>query len=281
MKPINKLYVSDLDGTLLDWRGQLSDGTRAGLIELLEGGCPFTLASARSVASMKPLFEGVPIALPVVELNGAFVSDMATGEHYACQSIASDVVREVCQKGLATNLPPYLSTFDGARDHLYYTEPINDGQLWYLSDRKESEDPRLERVDDVAIGFDHQVVCVTFISPANNLVPLGDWIEEAFPGEVYTHLYENAYDPGWFWLTVHAFHATKASGLAILAERLGVPLRDVTVFGDNINDISMFREAGYGVAVKNAEPDLKRHADEIVGTNEEDAVVAWLRGEWK
>lgn len=70
---------------------------------------------------------------------------------------------------------------------------------------------------------------------------------------------------------------TKATGLAVVAERLGVDPHEVLVFGDMPNDIPMFTWAGWGrVAVGNAHPELRTLADEITATNDEDGVAAWL-----
>jgi hydroxymethylpyrimidine pyrophosphatase-like HAD family hydrolase len=70
---------------------------------------------------------------------------------------------------------------------------------------------------------------------------------------------------------------TKATGLSVVAERLGVDPREVLVFGDMPNDVSMFQWAGWGrVAVGNAHPEVRALADEVTSTNDEDGVAAWL-----
>ena len=57
-------------------------------------------------------------------------------------------------------------------------------------------------------------------------------------------------------------------------------MADVTVFGDMVNDISMFRAAGRSVAVANADEELKAHADEVIGPHTDDSVVEYLRRQW-
>jgi Cof subfamily protein (haloacid dehalogenase superfamily) len=70
---------------------------------------------------------------------------------------------------------------------------------------------------------------------------------------------------------------TKASGLAVVADSLGVDSDDVLVFGDMPNDLPMFAWAGWGrVAVANAHPDVLAAADEIVPSNDEDGVALYL-----
>jgi hypothetical protein len=80
-------YVSDLDGTLLANNASLSEFSRAHLAQLLREGLSFTVASARSVVAMQLMLQGLPIQLPVVEFNGAFLSDLATGRHEVINSI--------------------------------------------------------------------------------------------------------------------------------------------------------------------------------------------------
>jgi Cof subfamily protein (haloacid dehalogenase superfamily) len=70
---------------------------------------------------------------------------------------------------------------------------------------------------------------------------------------------------------------TKASGLAVVADSLGVDPRDVLVFGDMPNDLAMFGWAGWGrVAVANAHPEVLALADEVTLGNDEDGVAVYL-----
>lgn len=78
---MSHLYVSDLDGTLLSNNGTLSNNSRAALQQLLSDGVAFSVASARSVVSIKPILSGIRLSLPVIEFNGAFLSDLDSGRH--------------------------------------------------------------------------------------------------------------------------------------------------------------------------------------------------------
>jgi hydroxymethylpyrimidine pyrophosphatase-like HAD family hydrolase len=70
---------------------------------------------------------------------------------------------------------------------------------------------------------------------------------------------------------------TKASGLAVVADCLGVDPRDVLVFGDMPNDLPMFGWAGWSrVAVANAHPEVLAMADEVTSSNDADGVAAYL-----
>jgi hypothetical protein len=53
----------------------------------------------------------------------------------------------------------------------------------------------------------------------------------------------------------------------------------LTVFGDQMNDLTMFGAAAHAIAVANAREELKRHATEVIGSNEEDSVVRYILGQ--
>jgi hydroxymethylpyrimidine pyrophosphatase-like HAD family hydrolase len=53
------------------------------------------------------------------------------------------------------------------------------------------------------------------------------------------------------------------------------------VFGDNINDLKMFQFADRAIAVGNAQPEAIRHADQVIGSNAEDAVVRYIQADWR
>src|SRR5690606_20419093 len=128
------LYVSDLDGTLLAGSGRLSEYSRTTLRELLAEGLPFSVASARSVASIRTVLAGVPLALPVVELNGALISDLCTGRHEVVNAIEPEIAEDIYRLFVQLGHAPFIATFDGAADCLYYPAVTNEGMQWYVSD---------------------------------------------------------------------------------------------------------------------------------------------------
>jgi hydroxymethylpyrimidine pyrophosphatase-like HAD family hydrolase len=89
-------------------------------------------------------------------------------------------------------------------------------------------------------------------------------------------LAEYRYTPGWFFLTVHDAHSTKDRGIRALQAACGLEDHELVVFGDDVNDIPMFRIAARGVAMANAVDAVKQVAHEIAGSNEEDGVLRWI-----
>jgi len=272
-----KLYVSDLDGTLLRSDATLSDFSRQTLARLLDGGLAFTVASARSVVAMQTLLAGLGIRLPVIELNGAMLSDLATARHQVVHAIEPALLADLYAFLRKRAHSAFLSCVDGHRDHLYYAETTNEGMAWYVKDRIAARDTRLRRVDALTACFGEAVVAVTLVERRETLEETRRAIAERFPGAVATNFFENGYSPGWFWLTLHDRRATKDQAVRELLELTGVAPSDLVVFGDHWNDITMFQIA---IAVANAADELKAHATELIGTNDDDAVAKYIATDW-
>jgi len=274
---VSRLFVSDLDGTLADREAKLSPFTRKSLRALLDAGLPFTVASARSVHTLGPILEGLPLRLPVVEFNGAFITDLKTRVPIVCHALEPHVAEATIRAALELGVPPFVSTFAHSQQQLYPPLVLaNAGIAWYDASRRAARDTRLRGASDPLTLLDRAITCLTMIGERARLATLAQSIAETFPGSTHCLLYENAYQPGWYWLSVQSVFASKAHALRALAEGAGVALEQTTVFGDEVNDIPMFEIAGRGVAVENAIADLKRIAHEIIGAHHTDSVVRYL-----
>ncbi len=273
-------YVSDLDGTLLNDDAQVSTESRRILTALLADGLPFTVASARSVVSMRPLLAGLPLRLPVVNLNGAYISDLATGAHRVMNTIEAAVAEELFARVATAGHLPFVSTFDGARDRVYYADAGNEWAAWYVRDRVAAQDERLQRVDDLAATLAEHVVSLTVIDRWERIDDLAASIAETFAEQVVLDIYENRYSRGWHWVTVHDRRATKDQALQVLREQEGLTQHELVVFGDWTNDLGMFRLADRALATENALDEVKAAATAVIGPNTADSVARTIRDDW-
>ncbi|MBN3958956.1 HAD hydrolase family protein [Nostoc sp. NMS8] len=277
---MNTLYVSDLDGTLLGDNAILSSFSKKILSELLHQGLQFTVASARSVVSMQAILKDLNLRLPIIEFNGAFISDLDSGRHEIINSICPSVVESIYKLILEFGCVPFISSFNGTEDCVYYKDVMNDGMIWHINDRLASKDRRLRSIEDLTLSFSDQIVCLTVIGHAHELLELQGAIIERHETNVETHLMENQYSPGWYWLTIHDCKATKGQAIRTLVENYGLQESEIVVFGDQINDIKMFKIANHAIAVANADAKLKRYATLLIGSNIEDSVVKYIHQDW-
>ena len=274
------LYVSDLDGTLLRNDTSLSQYSKDTLNFLLDQGLLFTVASARSIASMRRLLAGLRLRLPVVEFNGALVSDLASGRHYLVRELQRDILPGLWQQITDAGHLPFISTYDGKADRRYYRDITNDGMAWYVRNRRLNQDPCMRYLHDLQRGLDDQVVCLTVIGPGPELEKLADEMNHRHAGRIQTQCYENQYSPGWHWLTIQDARATKEHGILFLKRVKDLEDRRLVVFGDEVNDLDMFNVADEALAVANAIPALKERATGIIDTNEADGVARYISGHW-
>jgi Cof subfamily protein (haloacid dehalogenase superfamily) len=272
------LFVSDLDGTLLGPGAALSEFSRGALRSLIADGMLFTVATARSTPSIRRLLGDVALALPlpVIELNGAFVSDLATGRHLVVQALAGDVAAAVMARIRRRGLGAFIATTAGDEDHLYHGEPQNPGMAWYRDEKLAMGDPRLRAVADPEVTLGERVVGFTLFAEREAVGELAAELRSELAELVQLHRFENLYCPGWWELSIHDRGATKASAIAELRRLLDLEGSRLVVFGDGINDLDMFAHADHAVAVENAVPELRAVASEIAGRHDEDGVVRWL-----
>src|SRR5690606_37098966 len=274
-RSMHRLYLSDLDGTLLSSAGEVSERTRQGLEELLQEGLPFTVASARSHFSIRKLFGDLEFTLPIIEFNGAFLTDYRTGRHLEVYALGRALGEEVFDRITRTGLRPFVCSYDGREDCLHYDELVNAGMVWYEARRRAAGAPRRRRArlrDTLA----EQVVSLTVMAPDRPRVEaLRDELAETYGEQLQLFCYENEYSPGNWWLTIHHAAASKHIAMRRLREA-HAPSAELVAFGDNVNDLLMLEHADVAVAVANAVEPVRAVADHVIGTNDEDSVVAFL-----
>ena len=273
---MTQIYVSDLDGTLLRNDATLSPFSRSHLVQLLNDGLAFTVASARSVVSMQAILGDLPVRLPVVAANGAFLSDLSTGRHEIVNAVDPEIVSDLFEVLSESAGPPILCTFDGREERVYYSSVQNEGMAWYINDRKSARDPRLRLAPDPTEHLREQVVYVGVVDRQEALAAAAAAVVERFSDAVAVNLFENRYSPGWFWLAVQDRKAIKAQALRGLLSLAGFEADDLVAFGDDLNDREMLGLAGKAVAVENAIDEVKLLADVVIGPNQDDSVVRYI-----
>ncbi len=274
--PSEKIYISDLDGTLLQNDACLSPYARKTLSELIEKGVNFTVASARSLASVRQILRGIPFSLPVISINGAYISDFTTGEHHFVNDIDSSLTSAIYELARKHHCWPFVSTFNGTKDCVYYQHLANDGMTWFCDNRVSCKDNSIYHTKDIEEKFSEKVVAFAVVNTYEKLKPLADQLQADFSDRLETHFFENLYSPPWWWLTIHDKKACKSIAIKTLAEYAGFHMKNVTVFGDRSNDLEMFKVATTSIAVENASDEIRKHATKIIGTNQDDSVVKYL-----
>lgn len=280
MAPVtgSPLYVCDLDGTLLRSDATLSDFSRDGLCQVLAAGARVTVASARGAPAMRSLLAGVPLELPVIELNGAFVTELHSSRHLVANTLAAEEACAAIEVIAGTGIDPVLTTWDGARDRVHFGELANESMIFYITEKQAYGDERLAPPckDLPAVVAHEQVAQIAVFVPDTEASDLTRAIERTVGPDVIVHCQGNSYCPGSSEILVQHRMAEKGAAIPPLLEACDAADAHLITCGDNLNDLSMFGIAAHSIAPANAHPQVLESATEVVGSNDEDGIVRHL-----
>ncbi len=261
------LFVSDLDGTLLNQDQALSEYTRETLNRLIREGLFFTYATARSLTTAREVTEGLDLKLPVIVYNGAFVKDSASGESVIARQFSLNEKEDILAQHLTYGVYPRVyALHDGEEKFSYVKDHLSQGTKAYLDKRRGDKRARATTEDELLEG---EVFCFSSIDDYEKLFPLYDALKATYHAVLYRDPYTSDY-----WLEILPKFATKADAVFALKALYG--FERVVVFGDEKNDLSMFSLADECYAVANANEDVKHAASGVIASNDADGVAEYL-----
>lgn len=271
---MEKLYISDLDGTLLDSNAKITDYTRDTLNELIFGGLDFTFATARTCATVLKMLEGINLSLPAVLMNGALVYDMKNEKYIKINSISPNAVRFISECAKKHGISGFCYTIENNVMHTYYDELKTDAMRKFHDERVAKFNKRFERLNSLSEAADRNTVYFSYLNSEEVLNPFFEDLKKCY--EINISYYRDIYYGDLWYLEISSRNASKRSAVEFIKEYLGV--KKVICFGDNLNDIPMFEASDEKYAVKNANEKLKELADKIIMSNDENGVAEFLRG---
>lgn len=263
-----RLVASDIDGTLLSPEEKVTPATAAAIAKVVAADVPFVLVSGRPPRWLPEIAAQAGVSGYAVCSNGAVRYDVAAdrvlGVHQFDPVALGDLVH-----GVSKAMPECAFAAERVGERamgLPDGEFVTEGQYSHpWPDVEANPVTRAELIGRPAIKLlirHHGVTSDQLAAAVRELI--GDAAEVTFSSNV-----------GMLELSVPGI--TKASGLAEVADLVGVAAEDVVAFGDMPNDVPMLAWAGLGVAMANAHPAAIAAADEQTASNAEDGVAAVLR----
>lgn len=270
-----RLVVLDVDGTLLDPSGSITDRVGEAVRAAHDRGCLVSLASGRRLWAVRPIVEALGIKVPVILYNGAIVYDLAQDEILFQGHLQPEPLHRATELIWAAGFQPvvYESPLQGERVYAGPQERDNPATAFYF-DRPTVQPVRL---DPGALGD---------VSDALLLAAMGDEaqvreLQATVAGRslaCHTLVERQSFVPGsrWWQLDVTAPGTSKGGALRRLRSLMGVRQEETLAIGDGINDLELLRGAGLGVAMGNAVAELKRAAGAVVADNASDGAAEAL-----
>lgn len=263
------LFVSDLDGTLLNSDAMLSEYTKAAIKELVSRGVYFTIATARSPYSVNSLFESVALETPCILMNGVITYDLAHKKFIDVEAIEKHAFINVLSAIREVHLSAFVYVAHNDTLVSYY-ENITTAQMnSFYEERKQKYGKSFVKLSSFDEISGEKVIYLTMLYDRKTLTPLCQLLEK-IDGISYT-CYEDIYSDGLWYLEVFSNKATKYNATNKLREKYG--FYKVIGYGDSHNDIPLIEACDEFYAVSNAVYDIKVLATGIIGDNNSDSVI--------
>jgi len=269
------LYVSDLDGTLLNNNGKLSEYTVNTINDLVSNGMLFSYATARSLVSASNVTNGLITDIPVITKNGIFIENVHSKEKLYSLIFTEEEKMLIMETMEKYSIYPLVYGFiNGIEKKSWLENKENEAIKNEINSWK--EDPRLRSVNNINELFLGEIYHVNCIGYKNGLTDVYNYILET--GK-FSCLLQKEYYSEYYWFEILPKKATKGNTILVLKDLL--KCNKIISFGDGLNDISMFKISDESYAVENAENELKNIATGIIKSNDNNGVAQWLKNNYE
>ena len=262
------IIALDLDGTLLNSNKELSAGNLAALQRAANAGIEIVPTTGRFYGGMPSVIRELPFVRYVITVNGAEVADLKTGEVIYKAEIPWQQAVDIM-----TLLDEYPVIYDCYQDDA----------AWMTAEQKKDIDrivssPHYRKmlhelrqpVTELKTVLAQRKKDVQKVQLFTDQPELRAQMMKELPERFENLCVSSSVSDN---VEINQVHANKGEALYALADYLGLPHEATLAFGDGLNDLSMLKAAGIGVAMANAEPDAKEIADWITLSCDEDGVA--------
>ncbi|WP_059105176.1 Cof-type HAD-IIB family hydrolase [Shouchella shacheensis] len=274
-----KLIVTDMDGTLLNDRQEVSKENAQAVRDALADGRIVAVATGRDLREARLPLQKAGLELPIISVNGAQMHNEQQ-ELVAEEPLSRDLVREAIEVLRAEDVYFEVYTTEGAYSDNYSKalavvvdvlkstgSDQSEAEMLAMA-KKRFENGSVKPVDsyEKLIDQEHPILkLLAFSLEADQLNAARDRLKENEAYAVSASAADN--------LEITHQNAQKGIALEALANSKGVSLADCMALGDNLNDVSMFQKAGTAVAMGNAEGKIQEECHYVTKTNEEHGVA--------
>lgn len=276
------LYVSDMDGTLLNSASRVSDRSARMLNELMRAGVMFTVATARTPATVQPLLgairqsvctgpDGTERHIPAIVMTGAALWDRHDARFRSVELIPEADARSITDAFARHGIHPFVYCLSGDSFlNVYHPAAMTSREDAFYQERRHLTLKRFH-LDQHPASLD-KVALFFAIGPVKGVQAVCAELQEAT--ECAAAWYPDIFMPDTGLIDLYAPGVSKAKAVTEMKRSTGAD--SVVVFGDNLNDLPMMRVADLAVATDNALPQVKEQADIVIGSNDSDAVARFI-----
>lgn len=268
------LYVSDLDGTLLGPDSKLSARSIGMLNQAIKDGALFSIATARTPATVGRLLSEVDCRVPLIVMTGAAIWDRAENKYVYASFHREATARRLLSQYKEYNLNVFLYTLgDDNLIHIYHVGPMSELERKFVAERDETPYKIFHIPEDGTSVIPEEsmrrVLLFYSMRPDAEVGPMHEAIKDC--KDLQVSFYHDIFGQDIALMEVFGPEVSKANAVRILSKIVGADR--MVAYGDNVNDIPILSVADDAVAVENAVAGLKEIAHRVIGSNVEDSVA--------
>lgn len=259
------LIVLDLDGTLLNDQQQISDHTKKVLLKAQDEGHIVMIATGRPFRASSLYYNELQLSTPIVNFNGALI-------HHP-KNKSWEPIHSPIQKSVVDDVVDSVDTFQ----YKNLVAEIMDDVYIHVEDQAMADwfkmgNPRVT-MGNLKFNLPENPTSLLISANAQNIPLIRNHLQE-----VHAELIEHRrWGAPFNVIEIVRKGLNKAVGVAAISKYLDIPKERIIAFGDEDNDLEMIDYAGIGVAMSNGIEDLKKIANEITLSNNEDGIAIFLK----
>jgi Cof subfamily protein (haloacid dehalogenase superfamily) len=257
-----KLLALDLDGTLLNSRGEISDTNKKAIKRAEEKGVLVTIATGRRFRDALPVGLQMELNAPLITHNGALLKYAQTLETIAVSIVPKEIVSEILRVGREFGADAMISADPIGKGVLLYDRisaeniPLQKYIAWSKRLHGAEAEEAVHHVENLEdISGEIETVHVSFSGACATMAHLEMILRNELDvnATVLTTVYPSM---NFTLIDILPSDASKGIGVEKLALLNNLSAENVMVMGDNFNDLEMLEYAGTAVLMGNASPEL-------------------------
>ena len=282
-----KLAAIDLDGTMLNQYGIITQRTKEAIEKVQEKGIEVVIASGRPTDSVKTIAKEIKSEKYFISGNGAIIYDMTNDEIIYENTLKKqktlDIIK-ICEENSI-----YYNIYT---EKEIIAKSLQCNVLYYHKENLNKEEKNktqiniVDNIYDYIANRDEKIVKITICDNHpiifNSIMKKLKEIEEIEVLEV-SHMSRKIIRQGtedipieYFYTEISAKNVDKWNAIEFLKEKMQIQTEEIVAIGDNINDKKMIENAGLGIAMGESTPVIKEVANRITDSNNEDGVAKVL-----
>lgn len=276
------LYVSDLDGTLLGAESKLTPQSARLLNETIAGGTLFSIATARTPATVSRLLAEVDCRVPLIVMTGAAIWDMRNDRYIHASFHRKDTALHLLDIYKRHNLSTFIYTLgEDSIIHIYHIGEMSELEHKFVDERADTPFKYFHIPENGTSEIPEEcmsrVLLFYSMRPTAEVSPVHELIKDS--ENLRAVFYHDIFGEEIALMEVFGPEASKANAVRILAREVGADR--IVAYGDNVNDLPILEIADDAVAVENAVEDVKAVASRIIGPNTSDSVAKDIKKQQK